>query len=93
MAGTSKTKKARAAFGVSVIFTMDEIQSADPITGFQWSIRIGDGHLSQTSGGFSRTRSDPSVFHRLPLVQVREGPCQSFIPSGDPEMAVRQLRI
>jgi len=37
MAGTSKTKKARAAFGESLPFTKGEIHSADPITDQRFS--------------------------------------------------------
>lgn len=37
--------------------------------------------------------SGSPVFRQLPLVQVREGSSQSFIPSGDPEVAARKLRV
>jgi hypothetical protein len=37
MAGTSNTKKARAAFGESLTCTMSDFHSADPITDQRYS--------------------------------------------------------
>jgi hypothetical protein len=49
--------------------------------------------IGQQSSDLTRIRQRSSVFRQLSLVQVRKGPCQSFISNGDHEMAVRQLRV
>jgi hypothetical protein len=47
--------------------------------------------IGQQSSDLARMSHRSSVFRQLPLVQVRKGPRQSFLPSGD--HAVRQLRV